>query len=200
MIKLPIPKKEAQKKRLGEWEEWLHLFAKKNSNKSGKPPFKYIPNAAWLLNDLYWTLVESYIRPLLVDGKKGDEEHLVHPYKIISASEFAIMITEPIEILGNDEGQKEYNALFAWFVATQILLTWDTGNPVKITGVHINAIANFKEHITRRKSYPERFALEHVRWLSDLNIAVERPIMLNAQCWRLFYLSCLAIASEGRMK
>jgi len=196
-MNLPLPPKPSHKKRLKEWDKWLENFYSAVLKKDEVKDFKYIPNASWLLNDLYWRLTEQYIRPILKKyGNKEHEERVIHPYKIASASEITVMMVEPIQITNNPDIEKKYNALFAWFVAIQIIEGWDTGNPVKIKAIHINAIANSQEHTTRTQFYPETLSIEHIKWLINLNLAIEKPFFLNAQFWRLFYLSCLTLAQK----
>lgn len=197
-MKLPLPKKLSQRKRLKEWDGWLSTFQKLNLDEKGIPKFKYIPNAAWLLNNMYWRLIEQYVRPMLEDA--NNDEHFIHPYKIISASEIAIMLVEPIELPSQPDKERKYNALLAWNIATQIIEGWDTGSSIKIKPEHIKKAAEFKEHITKRRFYPETFAYEHIKWLIGLNASMEKPLMINAQCWRMFYFCCLSLASGGNLK
>lgn len=199
IMRLPPPKKEEQKKRLKEWKNWLINFKAQYKGK-GRFRFHYIPNAAWLLNDLYWKLAEQYIRPVLTASINSTEDHKIHPYKIISASEITVMMAEPIEVPGNKKIEKRLNALLAWFVATQIIEGWDTGSKVKITADDISLVAGYKENIEKDSAYPESFAAEHIQWLSLLNVTIEKPLLINAQCWRMFYLTCLSVASKGKLK
>lgn len=199
-MRLPPPKRDAQKKRLKEWENWLRNFRSQYTTNGSRVKFSYIPNAAWLLNDLYWRLAEQYLRPVLRTEQEKKEEHLIHPYKIISASEIAIMMAEPINVKGDPEAEKKIAAGLAWFVATQIIEGWETGSTIKVTAAQITGIAGYKEHIEDSRRYPESFAAEHIQWLTMLNVTVEKPLLLNAQCWRLFYLSCLALAGKGKLK
>lgn len=192
-MKLPLPKNEPQQRRLELWEMWLVNFRKEQGRK-----IKYIPNAAWLLNDLYWRLVEQYLRPVLENDPKIYEKHRIHQYKIISASEITVMMVEPIEV--DKIKSKQYNAALAWFIATSIIESWDTGDSTPITVESINLISRHLEHIDKVSRYPESFAAEHMKWLSQLNVAVEKPLLLNAQCWRLFYLTCLAVEKSGKLK
>jgi hypothetical protein len=194
---LPLPESPTQRKRLKEWKNWLKNFKQDQLHK-GKE-IHYIPNAAWLLNDLYWRLAEQYLRPVLETPNEEEEEHRIHPYKIISASEITIMMTEPIEAESNDEKTK-YAAMLAWFVATQIMEGWNTGNNHVVKAEHINKVAGYKEFIDDSERYPESFAAEHIKWLAVLNVTIEKPLLINAQCWRMFYLTCLAIASRGKLK
>lgn len=195
-MKLPKPTKKAHSKRLEEWKEWLSIFQKANNKRT----LSLIPNAAWLLNDLYWRIADLYLRPVLSTSPESQEEHRIHPYKIISASEITIMMVLPFEISGKEEEQKKLNALFAWFVATQIIDSWETGNTIKVSAEHINIIASYKENIDSSDKYPESFAAEHIKWLTFLNVAIEKPLIINSQCWRLFYIACLSLASKGNLK
>jgi|GEM_PF-3798110 len=196
---LPLPQKSAHRKRLNEWEKWLDIFYTTVLKKDRIKGFKYIPNAAWLLNDLYWKITEQYIRPILkAHNDKNYQDRIIHPYKIVSASEITVMMVKPIQITNDVDKEKKYNALLAWFVAIQIIEGWETGNPIKINAIHINKIADYKEYITSRKYYPETLSIEHIKWLINVNLAIEKPIFLNAQFWRLFYLCCLTLAQSNK--
>ncbi|NNV53881.1 hypothetical protein [Limnovirga soli] len=199
-MKLPTLSKKAKKRRLEEWNTWLHNFEQQNLDEKGNPKFIYIPNAAWLLNDLYWRLVEQYLRPLLATDKEDEEEHRIHPSKIIAASEITIMMTLPIQFIGDALKEKKVNATLAWFVATQIMEGWKTGWDIEVTSEQITTVAMFKEPIDKTIRYPQSFAAEHVNWLAYLNVTIEKPLLLLAQCWRLFYISCLSIAEGGNLK
>lgn len=192
------PKDKNQLQRLAYWNQWLINF-KDYGRSNGYPRFTYIKNAAWLLNDLYWRLVEQYLRPVLISEKEEQEEHKIHPYKIISASEIAVMMTEPISVKNNEIEERRLNATLAWFIATSIIEGWDTKGPVKITKKHIEKVAGYKEYIDTNKRYPESFVAEHLQWLINLNVTLEKPFQLNAQTWRLFYLSCLTVASDAQL-
>jgi hypothetical protein len=196
-MRLPQPKNDAQRKRLKEWKAWLNNFRLQHN---GSQKFKYIPNAAWLLNDLYWRLAEQYLRPVLNTPQETEENHKIHPYKIISTSEITVMMTEPIEVANDEKTEKQLNALLAWFIANQIIEGWETGSPIKITTSDIAQIAGYTEHIEKNKRYPESFAAEHIQWLTMLNVTIEKPLLINAQCWRLFYISCLAVAGKGKLQ
>jgi hypothetical protein len=189
----------AWKKRLKEWKGWLKNFQVnyQQSSSSNKVAFSYIPQAAWLLNDMYWRLAEQYLRQVL--NKDDEKEHKLHPYKIISASEIAVMMVEPITLKGDEKAERELNASLAWFVATQILEGWVTGSPVIVASEHIDKVAYCQEHIDTGTKYPTSFAIEHVKWLAELNVTIEKPLLLNAQCWRLFYIACMAVASNGKL-
>lgn len=154
---------------MNEWENWLNNFYQQDVQKNGKSTFSYIPNAAWILNDLYWKLAEQYLRPLL-SADDESEEHRIHPYKIISASEIAVMMTLPVEIAGTEEFQKTKNALLAWFIATQILEGWNKDNKdFPVTTSDIEKVAAYKEYVDSVNRYPESFAAEHIIWLTYLN-------------------------------
>lgn len=205
-----VPEKQAHKKRLAVWKNWLTQFKNQHPEPSS---FKFIPHAAWLLNDMYWILAEEYIRDILIINS-DEQEHRIHQYKIISVSEISVMMVLPIEIpapkgITETENQKSeretkekrINAGLAWFVATQIIESWKTAG-TRVTKQHIEEVALFKENILLLSSdekYPSSFAKEHLQWLSELNVANEKPLLLNAQCWRLFYLACLAIATKGKL-
>jgi hypothetical protein len=194
---LPKPKGSAHQKRLRDWQAWLKNFQSQQLTQGKK--VKFIQDAAWLLNDLYWRIAEQYLRPVLKTPNEEEEEHHIHPYKIISASEITIMMTEPIDAATIEE-KKRGSAMLAWFVSTQILEGWQVGSKYLITAEQINEVAGYHELIDDSTRYPESFAAEHLKWLSLLNVTIEKPLLINAQCWRLFYISCLALANKGKLK
>jgi hypothetical protein len=183
---------EAQNKRLREWKAWLDIFKKQTPTK-----FTYIPNAALLLNYLYWTLVEDYLRPLF----KPDEDGTQHfsPYMIISAIEITVMMTEPVVYLTESQKEKRLNASLALFIAMQIMECWDFGEKTKVGPKELLEVSLYKESMGQGQKYPVSFAAQHLTWLEHLNVAVEKPILLNAQCWRLFHLASLSVASKGKL-
>ena len=197
-MKLPLPEKETERKRLTEWGLWLTNFASSQSEIVPKPEFKIIENAAWILNDTYWRIVYLYLKPLL-KVNEDEIEHNIHFYKIISTSEIVIMMVRPFNTAGNEDLESSLNASFAYYVGINILSVWHTGNKTILTGSNIKKIAYCQENIEEERYYPETFAKEHIQWLANLNVTTEKPIMLNAQCWRLFYLACLAVATNGNM-
>ena len=182
----------AQNKRLQEWKAWLNIF-----KKEAPQAFTYIPNAAILLNYLYWTLVEDYLRPFFKPGENG-KQHF-SPYMIISTIEITVMMTEPVICSKEPQNEKRLNACLAWFIAMQIMESWDYGEPVKIKPDDLSKVALYKENMGEQQKYPVTFAAQHLVWLEHLNVSVEKPILLNAQCWRLFHLASLAVATKGKL-
>jgi hypothetical protein len=198
-MRLSKEEKEARAKRLKEWQGWLRRFRTHCNNSGNSTRFTYVPDAANMLNDLYWNIAEEYVRPILKNGGKASEKHKIHPYKIIAVSEISVMMTSPVTVKNNEQAEKMMNASLAWFVATQIIETWDTGSAIKVDALHIDTVAFFSENIDTKIKYPIGFAAEHIQWLTMLNVTVEKPLLLLAQCWRLFFISCLAVASKGKL-
>jgi hypothetical protein len=199
-MRLTKVEKEARAKRLKEYQGWLKKFKAYWQGKRTGISFSYIDNAPALLNDLYWRLAEDYIRPLLKNGE-GELRHPIHPYKIIAVSEIAVMMTEPISLSEKNKNlEKQVNAMLAWFIATQIIENWDTGSKVKVTASEIYTVAGFLENIKPGEKYDNSFEEEHIQWLEILNVSVEKPFLLLAQSWRLFYIACLGQASKGKLK
>ena len=71
------------KQRLKDFDTWLTTFSEQSKYK-GK--IAAISNAAELLNQHYWKIVNLYIRPLLTTDPIKPEEnshHLINHFKII---------------------------------------------------------------------------------------------------------------------
>lgn len=183
---------DEREKRLLSWEKWLELF-----QASRTETFTYIPNAASLLNNLYWDLVDRYLKEVL--KKNGGKRGLIHVYKIIAASEIAVMMTEPI-IYPDKQEEKLLSARLAYFISCQILEGWSIeGVGTSLSATDIQKVALFQEPIDAKTDYPKSFAIEHIEWLYHLNVTVEKPLLINAQCWRMFYITCLAVAQKGQL-
>ena len=108
-----------------------------------------------------------------------------------------------LPIISNDNDDRNtrlFNAKLAWFIATSLIEGWDSGEQTKISSGDVKAIAHYKELIEPNKRYPESFAAEHVHWLSMLNVTIEKSLLINAQCWRLFYVACISMANKGKGK
>lgn len=179
---------EKKAKRLEEWKIWIREFLGTNSD------LTLIPNAAELLNIYYWRLVQHFLKPLLKD--LGDEEdHNLHYYKIISASELTIMSVMPFKIkgVGSDEHTKQANADFAWFVATSIMVNWKIDGVALIDTGKLDDVVFYTELIDNNgdgeKFYPLNFMDEHIEWLKDLNTAGPLPVLSNSQTWRMVFLA-----------
>lgn len=196
MILSPFADK-AYKERFALWKKWLSEF-----KKEGVEDFTYIPQAAWLLNDMYWALVRQYIRELVALPVPGQAEHRIHHYKIISASEITVMMVMPIICTKGDKMKERHlNATLAFFIATEIITNWKTAGP-KIGQAHANKISTYQESIFLKdstKKYGMTFSREHVEWLAVLNPTIEKPILSNAQTWRMFFIACLAVAKKGKL-
>lgn len=175
-------------KRLEEWEDWLKAFLLLNDT-NPLPEYELIPHAAIILNDLYWRVVNEYIKPTV---KLDNNESLIHFYKIISASEITVMYVLPLKFKNNIKSEKKIkrvNAEFAFFVSLNILFNWEIEGLPKLDDKKLAKILNYKETISKNDSYPKTFTEEHITWLETLNTAAPPPILLNSQTWRMVYLA-----------
>ncbi len=160
--------------RLEKFKIWLDKFAKFNLL-AGNNQINYInENMPEVLNEVYWNCVKDYIHTNIT-AKNGDIR--ANQYKIISGTELAITIIQPIT--HNDaEKRRELNAALAWFISLTIYQKWeeDEGNAVEeekfLNILRNNEIAEFKQ--------------EHLIWLEKLDPEFEYPIFCNSQVWRLF--------------
>ena len=180
-------------KRLSEFQTWIQIFSDYHSQTNN--PLIFIDNAAQILNAMYWRYVEHYIHPVIANKvDKSSPESKISRFKIISATELSIIDVQPI-ILENGEIDRTKNAEFAYFVATEILLVF---SETAISEKTLQYVSNFKEQIeevdvTEILSIKE----EHLKWLANLDSSLQLPILSNAQMWRIFYFSLLAL--EGKL-
>ena len=189
----PLLQKKKQK-RLKEWNDWVKTFKKLNKANPA-PEYSEIPHAAELLNDYYWRLALSFLKPL-IDDSSDDEEHFLHYYKIISASELTVMAVLPFSFVdkknNTPESLREINAEFAWFIAISIMVNWKIGSKHVVEYSNLEKVILYKEliDIDKKKGevyYPWNFRDEHIAWLKSINVAVSLPILSNSQTWRMVY-------------
>lgn len=179
-------KKEKQAKRLKEFSAWIDQFTE--SSKTEGQDLVFIENAAEILNDIYWVLIEDYIRPLVKDGDdelNADGENNVSRFKIISTTELTIIQVQPIKE-DDEKAERSLNALFAYWVALNILKSF-TPNIKEET---IDFIDNYKEEIEGiDKALLQSIQEDHLTWLELVDPVLSIPIISNAQTWRLYNLA-----------
>jgi hypothetical protein len=196
------PKKQ---ERLGEWKLWLDGF-KSTLDDTEKESLELIPSAAELLNSYYWRLAKQYISPLLQDVN-SKEEHNIHYYKIISASELTVMAVLPWNNKVNysipHDKRCQVNARFGMFVAISIMLNWKIDGKEVVFEEELIQVMDYKEKIdvinSVDKYYPITFQDEHIDFLTFLNISGPLPVIANSQVWRLCHHSCTAIRNNGNL-
>jgi len=187
-------------KRLEEWREWIGKFIMV-SNEGGKQECASIEYAPELTNIYYWRLVNDFLKPML-KFTLGKEEHNLHFYKIISASEIAIMAVLPLKYKdgASDKERRKLNALFAWFVSTSIMLSWKIDSREVCDEATLTKVVENHELIDiiggKEKKYAYNFMEEHIEWLSDLNVAGNLPILINSQTWRMVFIATKALKNE----
>lgn len=191
-----------KEERLDEWEIWLKSFQEILSP-DDQQNTTLIPRAAELLNDYYWRLAKQFIRPLLQDSN-SPEEHNIHYYKIISASELTVMAVLPWKYVEGEprthDQRCELNAKFGMFVAIAIMLNWKVDGKEVVSEDELEKVMNYSEQINfvdeKRIDYPYNFKDEHIALLSYLNISGPLPVLINSQVWRLCHHACIAIRNK----
>lgn len=157
-----------QDKRLHEYDLWLDKFIGLYQSEK-KATINKIDNADHILNSWYWRFLES-IKTYI---KEKEEQKKIQHFKIISATEMAIVFNQPITHEDQIERRK-LNAQFAWFVSVNILETWNGIDPDKWESFLL--IENI-----------QKFKYDHLTWLELLDPEFEFPVFANSQTWRLFY-------------
>lgn len=196
MYNLDQPSEQAYQARLADFDAWLNSFAilPKYADK-----IEAIPNAAILLNQYYWNVVQAYVRPLLSSQENVHEEtthHLINRFKIISITELTVMAVLPFNLKkGTEFLEEEVNARFAWYCAVAILTGWD-----KIDMSVLNQIIGYRETLNpgapEEKKAELSFRAEHIQFLTTLDTKVQLPVLSNAQTWRMLYFCILALSNK----
>ena len=168
-------------------------------------------NAADLINDNYWFLIENIARKIISSGKE-EKESVVDLYKILSITEFSVVVTKPVvlelsEELGSNiqDGNKLHeqlstieklvNVYFGWVCAYEYLTDWTslkdlTFDPKLLKEKTVDEIWEnilfFKEDIKERE-HSLSIYVEHMRIISYVTES-NLPIWTNAMWWRLLLL------------
>lgn len=201
MENISIEKKH--KDRLEEWKGWLQGFAETLTDDQ-KTQLELLPNAAELLNDYYWRIARQFIRPLLTDS---EDDHNIHYYKIISASELITMAVLPWKYTEayphTQEDRAHINARFGLFVGMSIMLNWKINGIEIVSENELGSVMYYKEVIKTNPegdiAYPYNFMEEHIALLEQLNVNGPLPILSNSQSWRLIYIACTAVRNAGKL-
>ena len=185
-------KENKKAKRLTEFNSWIASFIS-SLPQAHSSKIKFIENASGILNDAYWAMIDSYVRPLVDDSSEheqgDDSEANISRYKIISATELVIVAVQPI-VHQQPEKERQINALFAYYVAITILQAF---NPA-IKQETISFVDHYKEDIPDvKKEDIQTIHEDHITWLSILDTDTQIPILSNAQTWRLLNLGLLAL-------
>lgn len=185
--------KELKKaKRLTAFHGWVRDFSTLSQESSISIVF--IDNAADILNDIYWTLLENYVRPLVNSSITTDDDNdvFIGRYKIISATELSIVHVQPIKH-DNVEAERKLNASFAYWVGLHVLRAFNPTINEKTYGF----VDNYKEEIEGIDPREiQTIQEDHVTWLELLDPQISTPIISNAQTWRLLNLALLALENK----
>lgn len=173
---------DPKEKRLNEFKDWFDGFTKivrslQSKGKLGQVSvshidtgnFSFSQNAADVVNDKYWELMDNFVRPM-VGASNGDPETNIDRYKICSLTELTIVTLQPIEcdavILA-----RMLNARLAYYCALSIVSSWD--------GVAVGKI---------QKKVLSKVEENHVVWLQNYDPEnFVPPIFSNAVTWQLIH-------------
>ena len=162
------------------------------------------------INDKYWIFIDEHIKPLInIENGSADVEKFVDIYKILSATEYAVMATKPLLITKNgqrinNKEDKDYliienlvNAHFAFYCAHNLLINWDGYKEVFSDEELNTALLDFKEP---HRDMNDAMALkeEHVAIIAFSNNNASLPVFINATWWRLYCL-CTTIIRRNTL-
>jgi len=191
---------EQIERRLKDFEKWLDIFG---NQVKYKDTIKPISNAAELLNQFYWKIVELYIRPLLgsrAGEKEEDAHHLINHFKIISIAELTVIAVLPFDVIDERSGylDEEVNAKFAWFIALSIFSGWhpDIDTNVIQKAFNYTEILSVSSDGSKVDRAEYNFKKEHIQLLTTMDTKIQLPVLSNAQTWRMFYFTTLALQNK----
>jgi hypothetical protein len=159
-----------------------------------------VVDADKIINEYYWDIVENNLKPLLeiIIGESTEQsEKRSDFYKILSATEFAIMSCKPFFLTNEDgtelnyNGEQTYineevklNSNFAVHCALNLLLNWHGYKPYVSKDI-IQNIFVYKEKIPERAD-SMTIIDEHKTILEYANLTIGMTILTNATWWRMF--------------
>lgn len=164
-----------------------------------------LENAQQIVNIYYWEFIDKYVRTrLFIDNPESDSEKLVDVYKILSATEYAIMSVKPFALLKHNKEldylnetdlfqiELDINATFAFMCAYNLLTQWGSeDNSYKnifMSEEVKDFIFGYIEDIEERVD-AMTLGFEHIRTVALSSIDnPSPPIFSNANWWRLFCL------------
>jgi len=131
------------------------------------------------INNYYWDFIQ-FIKDskYVVKGKKetaesiSDDGTLLNIFKIISATELAIVRHQPVK------GGQKLNAELASFVSFYFFRTWfkkDLNSISFSSNQDLNEIWN-------------KFMRDRITWLTNMDALSNFPFFLNSQVWMLIYM------------
>jgi hypothetical protein len=132
-----------------------------------------INEIAETINNEYWDFVIFLKDGQFIVDKKPDNVTRINVYKIISATEFSILRSQPI---GGDDSRVS-NAHLAFYIAVQIYNYWfnKSFQSISFQTGELNSIW--------RKFFDDR-----IIWLSTFDTSSSFPFFLNSQVWMLIDL------------
>lgn len=165
-------------------------------------------DAALLINDNYWFLVENIVRKVISGGEQtANGELTIDVYKILSMTEFSVIASQPVVLVysGDNnltEGSELFNSLtvverlvngyFAWVCAYEFLTEWDSlkdltsskkSSEQKSIDNVWNDVLSFREDIPQREN-SLTILVEHISIIANTT-PLNYPIWTNSMWWRM---------------
>ena len=160
--------------RLEKFKTWLERFAYFNLLAKNNPITFVNKDMPQVLNEVYWSCVRDYIHPNITE-KKGEKR--ANKYKVISGTELAIILIQPITH-SDIQIRRRLNAELAWFISLTVYQKWEETDGTAIEEKKFLEILQNDEI--------SAFKQDHLIWLERIDPEFEYPIFCNSQVWRLF--------------
>jgi hypothetical protein len=150
-----------------------------------------IDEAASIINRKYWNIRSNIIAPVLKDISSSNEVK-IDLYKILSATEYATLLSNCIVYDDNDEkksllASRLLNGYLGFYIGVFLLYNWD--NLSKYFPKAFDEIAlNHKE----KRGVADKIMNvmdEHVAIISYSSTSTNLPIFINSTWWRSFCIN-----------
>ena len=150
-----------------------------------------------LVNKTYWRIIDTIIRPIIEKPKNNTNDSSleidrVDLYKILSCTEYAIMLQKSYVIDKNLEATRILNAGLAFHTAFLFLQNWNGYRSYFVNKEKaIGELFSYKESLRDDNGSVMTIEEEHIGVIAVTSELVNIPFLTNAMWWRTI---CLYIA------
>ena len=106
----------------------------------------------------------------------------------------------PFDVIDKTSGyiDEEENAKFAWFIALSIFSGWhpDINTSIIQKAFNYTEILSVSSDGLKVDRAEYNFKREHIQLLTTMDTKISLPVLSNAQTWRMFYFTTLALQNK----
>jgi len=178
-----------------EIEKELKSISKEYDISIDELKVEIIDDICKIVNNLYWELIETLVRPYL--SQKEGTDSLINISKIASASEISFMVVNPLFVKSKNNDinidtirhiQNFLNASFAFRWSMYVVKSWDGLAKSFENNDKLGKILFYRED--KDKNIWSIYE-EHIAILSSINESNFLPLFTNASFWRLLCMVML---------